>query len=181
MEKADINKLKALEQEFNQIEKTYQDICDKLNEIYDPEIKNKIILRKKRLEIEMQEKEDEIKKLKSSTQKNDEFSDKCLLLSYLANRSIQEFELTEAIKNRDKSRLLVCIIHGDEFQCHYKFLERMQKDFLPDVLDLDQNKTAVKITKMMYSSELKNLNELPKYLLMNLAKNLVKKGNTSLE
>ena len=181
MEKADINKLKALEQEFNQIEKTYQDICDKLNETYDPEIKNKIILRKDRLEIEMQEKEDEIKKLKSSTQKNDEFSAQRSFLSYLANRSSQEFELTEAIKNRDKSRLLVCIIHGDELQSHYKFLERMRNDFLPRVLDLDQNKTTVKIKKMMYSSELKNLNELPKYLLMNLAKNLVNKGNTSLE
>jgi hypothetical protein len=181
MEKADINKLKALEEEFNQIEKTYKDICDKLNETYDPEIKNKLILQKKRLEIKMQEKEDEIKKLKSSTQKNDEFSDKCLLLSYLANRSSQEFELTEAIKNRDKSRLLVCIIHGDELQSHYKFLERMRNDFLPRMLDLDQNKTTVKIKKMMYSSELKNLNELPKYLLMNLAKNLVNKGNTSLE
>jgi hypothetical protein len=181
MEKADINKLKALEEEFNQIEKTYKDICDKLNETYDPEIKNKLILQKKRLEIKMQEKEDEIKKLKSSTQKNDEFSDKCLLLSYLANRSSQEFELTEAIKNRDKSRLLVCIIHGDELQSHYKFLERMRNDFLPRMLDLDQNKTTVKIKKMMYSSELKNLNELPKYLLMKLAQNLVNKGNTSLE
>jgi hypothetical protein len=180
IKKADMNKLKSLEEEFNQIEKIYQDICDKFNETNDPELKNKLTLQKKRLEREMQEKEDEIKKLKSSIQKNDEFSAQRSFLSYLANRSHQEFELKKAIEDRDSSRLLICIIHGDELQSHYKFLERMQNEFLPPILRLDQNTTTVKIKKMMYSSEFKNLNELPKYLLMNLAKNFVNKGNTSL-
>ncbi|MTJ10201.1 hypothetical protein [Anabaena sp. UHCC 0204] len=181
MGKADINKLKALEEEFNQIEKAYKAICDKLNETYDPELKNKLILQKDRLEKDMVNKEKEIEELKFSIQKNDEFSAQRSFLSYLANRSHQEFELTEAIENRDPSRLLVCIIHGDELQSHTKFLERMQNDFLPHVLGLDQNKTTVKIKKMTYSSELKNLNELPKFLLMNLRKTLLTRNSASLQ
>ncbi|MDD1465708.1 serine protease, partial [Dolichospermum sp. ST_sed5] len=152
----------------------YEAVYNQLNYTENAESRNNLQRQLNRIE-------QEIKKLTSSSKRNDDFSLQRSFLSYLANRSSQEFELIEAIKNRDKSRLLVCIIHGDELQSHYKFLERMQNDFLPHVLDLDQNTTTIKIKKMMYSSEFKNLNELPKYLLMNLAKNFVNKINVSLE
>jgi hypothetical protein len=47
------------------------------------------------------------------------------LLPYLANRSEQEFELGKAFQKFMKQippRPLVCVIHGDEFQSHDKFL-----------------------------------------------------------
>ena len=105
------------------------------------------------------------------------------LLLYLANRSLQEFELNKAIAidKRDTSRLLVCIIHGDQLQGHSKFLERMQNDFLPYLLDLDNNKTKVKIKPIEYSSELKDLNELPNFLLMKIKKSLSIQKSASLE
>ena len=181
MEKPNNIKLQQLEKRYQNIKQDIEKLNNQLNHTENARTKNNLEREMNSLYEELEKIDQETKGLKSSIKKNDRFSSQRSFLSYLANRSSQEFELTEAIKNRDKSRLLVCIIHGDELQSHYKFLERMQNDFLPHVLDLDQNKTTVKIKKMMYSSELKNLNELPKYLLMNLAKNLVNKGNTSLE
>ena len=181
MEKPNNIKLQQLEKRYQNIKQDIEKLNNQLNHTENAITKNNLEREMNSLYEELEKIDQETKGLESSIKKNDEFSSQRSFLSYLANRSSQEFELTEAIKNRDKSRLLVCIIHGDELQSHYKFLERMRNDFLPRVLDLDQNKTTVKIKKMMYSSELKNLNELPKYLLMNLAKNLVNKGNTSLE
>ena len=181
MEKPNNIKLQQLEKRYQNIKQDIEKLNNQLNHTENAITKNNLEREMNSLYEELEKIDQETKGLESSIKKNDEFSSQRSFLSYLANRSSQEFELTEAIKNRDKSRLLVCIIHGDELQSHYKFLERMRNDFLPHVLDLDQNKTTVKIKKMMYSSELKNLNELPKYLLMNLAKNLVNKGNTSLE
>jgi hypothetical protein len=181
MEKPNNIKLQQLEKRYQNIKQDIEKLNNQLNHTENARTKNNLEREMNSLYEELEKIDQETKGLESSIKKNDEFSSQRSFLSYLANRSSQEFELTEAIKNRDKSRLLVCIIHGDELQSHYKFLERMRNDFLPHVLDLDQNKTTVKIKKMMYSSELKNLNELPKYLLMNLAKNLVNKGNTSLE
>ncbi|MDB9479053.1 hypothetical protein PN463_10545 [Dolichospermum circinale CS-537/03] len=181
MEKPNNIKLQQLEKRYQNIKQDIEKLNNQLNHTENARTQNNLEREMNSLYEELEKIDQETKGLKSPIKKNDELSAQRSFLSYLANRSSQEFELTEAIKNRDKSRLLVCIIHGDELQSHYKFLERMRNDFLPDVLDLDQNKTTVKIKKMMYSSELKNLNELPKYLLMNLAKNLVNKGNTSLE
>ena len=181
MEKPNNIKLQQLEKRYQNIKQDIEKLNNQLNHTENARTKNNLEREMNSLYEELEKIDQETKGLESSIKKNDEFSSQRSFLSYLANRSSQEFELTEAIKNRDKSRLLVCIIHGDELQSHYKFLERMRNDFLPHVLDLDQNKTTVKIKKMMYSSELKNLNELPKYLLMKLAQNLVNKGNTSLE
>ena len=181
MEKPDDIKYKELDKRFQEKKKDIEAVSNQSTETNNAETKNQLKRQEKRLYEELTQIEQAIKKLTSSSKRNDDFSLQRSFLSYLANRSSQEFELIEAIKNRDKSRLLVCIIHGDELQSHYKFLERMQNDFLPHVLDLDQNTTTIKIEKMMYSSEFKNLNELPKYLLMNLAKNFVNKINVSLE
>ncbi|MBK1990072.1 hypothetical protein A0J48_021510, partial [Sphaerospermopsis aphanizomenoides BCCUSP55] len=182
MKKADVVKLEDLEKRFQEKKKDIEAVSTQISETQDAETKNQLERKLNRLYEELAKIEQDIEKLKSSTNINRNLTkDIDPLLPYLANRSLQEFELKEAIENRDSSRLLVCIIHGHEFQSHYKFLERMQTDFLPHLLDLNQKKTTVKIKKMTYSSELKNLNELPKYLLMNLAKTFVIKSNVSLE
>ncbi|UUO13849.1 hypothetical protein [Dolichospermum heterosporum] len=147
MEKPNNIKLQQLEKRYQNIKQDIEKLNNQLNHTENARTKNNLEREMNSLYEELEKIDQETKGLKSSIKKNDRFSAKRSFLSYLANRSSQEFELTEAIKNRDKSRLLVCIIHGDELQSHYKFLERMQNDFLPHVLDLDQNKTTVKIKK----------------------------------
>lgn len=56
------------------------------------------------------------------------------LLPYLCDRSDQDRELNFAL-NRHKAerprRPFVCVIHGDELECHGEFLERMQHTVIP--------------------------------------------------
>lgn len=94
------------------------------------------------------------------------------LLPYLPNRSDQEFELGKAIQTYlqlNKSCPFVCIVHGNEFQCHDKFLERIQKLSLPKLLKLDANRVVIKDYALAWPSGLKSLEKLPEYLCNNLA------------
>lgn len=59
------------------------------------------------------------------------------LLPYLCDRSDQERELTEALtqhQKSDASRPFICVVHGDEFQCHGDFVERMRHTVLKRTL-----------------------------------------------
>jgi Domain of unknown function (DUF4062)/inactive STAND len=69
------------------------------------------------------------------------------LLPYLSDRSEQENELGQALEfhhqNRPR-RPFVCIIHGDEYECHDMFLERLQRIMLPQLLKLDNEHATIK-------------------------------------
>ena len=94
------------------------------------------------------------------------------LLPYLPNRTEQEFELGRAVQKlmtQTPRRPLVCIVHGDEFQSHDKFLERLRKVSLPRLLRLDLSQTAVKEYHLGWPSSLKSLKILPDRLCKNLA------------
>ncbi len=62
------------------------------------------------------------------------------LLPYLSDRSAQEAELGQALhllqKNQSR-RPFICIVHGDEFECHDMFLDRLLRDMLPNLLHPD--------------------------------------------
>jgi hypothetical protein len=61
------------------------------------------------------------------------------LVPYLCNRSDQERELTQALQEHQDTkprRPLVCIVHGDEFECHNEFLDRMQHTSISRSLNL---------------------------------------------
>ncbi|MEG4118404.1 hypothetical protein QUA43_13135 [Microcoleus sp. N9_B4] len=106
------------------------------------------------------------------------------LLPYLANRSEQEFELGKAFQKFMKQippRPLVCVIHGDEFQSHDKFLERLQKLSLPRLLGFDFNQTVVKEYPLHWPSGLKNVDELSERLCKNLADSVLGRSFASLE
>lgn len=106
------------------------------------------------------------------------------LLPYLPNRSEQEFELGKAIQLLLKKVLphpLVCIIHGNEFQSHDKFLERLRKLSLPRLLGLDPKQTVVKEYCLNWPAGLKNLDELSERLSKNLADNVLGSSFASLE
>jgi hypothetical protein len=58
-------------------------------------------------------------------------------LPYLCDRSEQEDKLREALelhRSRPLRRPLLCVISGDEFECHDKFIERLTDDLLPNLL-----------------------------------------------
>lgn len=62
------------------------------------------------------------------------------LVPYLCNRSDQERELTHALLEHQATkprRPLVCIVHGDEFECHNEFLDRMQHTSISRSLNLN--------------------------------------------
>ncbi|MBW8873858.1 MAG: DUF4062 domain-containing protein [Acidobacteria bacterium] len=64
------------------------------------------------------------------------------LLPYLCDRSTQEFELEEALAARPRNRPLLAVVHGDEYQSHEMFFERLQKVSLPRLLDLGDQATV---------------------------------------
>jgi hypothetical protein len=93
------------------------------------------------------------------------------LLPYLANRSIQEVSL-EAVLNslRPKNiRQMVCVIHGDENECHDKFLDRLEHNSLPRYLDLLPQRTSVKRYYLMWPEQCRQSNDLHERLGRNLA------------
>jgi hypothetical protein len=60
------------------------------------------------------------------------------LLPYLCDRSSQEAVLKAALEKHEhlSHRPFVCIIHGDEQECHDMFLLRLQRITLPSLLNL---------------------------------------------
>ena len=62
------------------------------------------------------------------------------LLPYLCDRSDQERELRAELRTHlaeNSRRPFVCFIHGDEFECHREFLERMQHTVFSQTLNLE--------------------------------------------
>ena len=68
------------------------------------------------------------------------------LLPYLCDRSEQEAELDRALLYRKKNferRPFVCIVHGDEYECHDMFRMRMKDNLLPRLLNLGQDSDPI--------------------------------------
>ena len=106
------------------------------------------------------------------------------LLPYLPNRSDQEFEIGTALQLLLKQVLpspMVCIIHGNEFQSHDKFLERLRKFSLPRLLGLDPSQTVIKEYCLNWPTGLKNLDSLREQLCKNLADSVLGYSFASLE
>jgi inactive STAND len=102
------------------------------------------------------------------------------LLPYLVNRSKQEYELEKGIKKLvEKAPIspLICIIHGDEFQSHDKFLERLHKVSLPKFLGQD----SIKQYHLPSPPKLKNSHEFSDYLRNKLADIVIQRSSASLE
>jgi len=69
------------------------------------------------------------------------------LLPYLCDRSEQEDALAEALRLHQRERgerPLVCLIHGDEQECHAEYLERMQYRSLRKFFNLEARRMEVK-------------------------------------
>lgn len=77
------------------------------------------------------------------------------LLPYLNNRSQQKDELAEVLslcQNDLHRKPLVGIIHGDEHECHDKFLEKLQLDLLPELLNLAPGNDTIERLRLNWPS-----------------------------
>lgn len=84
------------------------------------------------------------------------------LLPYLADRSEQEFKLQDALDRHQQAHPLIVIVHGDEFQCQDKYLERVQSVSLPRMLQLNNDLEIVKAYPLDWPARIPDLNELPR-------------------
>ncbi len=80
------------------------------------------------------------------------------LLPYLCDRSDQEIELGRVLSNHRKQtprRPFVCIVHGDEFECHSDFLDRLQQVSLPGVLELRKRGLSIEDYTLRWPSNIR--------------------------
>jgi hypothetical protein len=86
------------------------------------------------------------------------------LLPYLCDRSDQEGELGEAMSAHLKERPrrpFVLIVHGDEDECHTEFLERLQDESLPALLDLKRRRLPVQSFALPWPESLRAAGRTP--------------------
>jgi inactive STAND len=94
------------------------------------------------------------------------------LLPYLLNRSEQKDELEKALQNYLKKPSfspLVCIIHGNQFQSHDRFLERLKKLSLPEWIGLDPSQTSIKDCILCWPAGQKSVDNLESHFCKDLA------------
>jgi hypothetical protein len=105
------------------------------------------------------------------------------LLPYLADRGEQEFRLGEVLQrlSQRSPSPIVCLIHGDDLQCHDKFLERLTQVTLPKLLKLDSGRETIKDYPLNWPVRYQNMSELHKRLHKNLADTIVDQRLASLE
>jgi inactive STAND len=106
------------------------------------------------------------------------------LLPYLPNRREQEEELEKAIQGHLQGvsrNPLVCIIHGDEFQSHERFLERIKKRSLPIFIGLDINQTNIKDCILCWPSEKKKMDNLEARFCKDLAEKFLRNNSATTE
>lgn len=102
------------------------------------------------------------------------------LLPYLVNRSQQEYELEKALKNfiqKASISPVICIVHGDEFQSHDKFLERLHEVSLPKLLAQE----SIKTHHLPSPPKLNSLPDFSDYLRHQLAYIVVGHSSATLE
>ena len=77
------------------------------------------------------------------------------LIPHFCDRSEQLTELEKAIRGRRPNRPFICVIHGDEQECHEMFLQRLLHRSLPRILKLAKDQTITKVYRMAWPSSYK--------------------------
>lgn len=93
------------------------------------------------------------------------------LLPYMVNREDQEYRLGRFIQRPGaKQRTpVVCLIYGDEFQCHEMFLERLKFVSLPRLLDLRFQQNTILPYLLHWPTRFQDMAELHDKLRKHLA------------
>ncbi|MEY2976275.1 MAG: hypothetical protein ACO3NK_05305 [Prochlorotrichaceae cyanobacterium] len=99
-----------------------------------------------RLQQQIKEKKEEIDRYKREYPQADRLNASVAqnvppLLPYLADRDPQRDDLDavlKKLKQQSTKRPIVCILHGDEKQCHDMFLQRLREEILPQSLEIER-------------------------------------------
>jgi hypothetical protein len=102
------------------------------------------------------------------------------LLKYMMDRSEQELLLQDALNDYDQRAPLVVLVHGDEFQCHDKFIELMQRVSLPRMLRLDAEQQTIKSYQIDIPTSL-SLDRQPQWMLKKLSEEVLRHSSGSRE
>ena len=139
-------KIKDTEKEIKDTEKSLLEIEERISEyVYYRDIPQKDIKDKRELETRSRELRAKLIGLNKNRDRLKEGRDIPPLLPYLVNRDNQEFKLKEALKkmfNHPYPQPLLCIIHGDQFQCHDTFFQSLEKVSLPKIFKGNTNITT---------------------------------------
>jgi len=106
------------------------------------------------------------------------------LLPYLSDRSYHETELGKALHAHQQSkprRPFICIVHGDEFECHDMFLERLRLVSLPRALKLDTERVYIKDYLLQWPSSAETRQNHFDLVRSHLASTLVGDSAASIE
>jgi hypothetical protein len=101
------------------------------------------------------------------------------ILPYLSNRSIQSAELELKLDECEdclNSKPLVAFIHGDELECHDKFIKRLHEITLPKMLR-GQSNVSVDLTRVEWPSVDLNLTSRYKKMTCDIAKAITDNRN----
>ena len=69
------------------------------------------------------------------------------LLPYLCDRGLQDHTLgvqIEQLRGQPDRRPLICIVHGNDEQCHFQYADRLDKELLPKLFGLDKQREQLK-------------------------------------
>lgn len=81
------------------------------------------------------------------------------LLPYMCDRSDQELELAPALRRHQTEtprRPFLCVVHGDQDECHSEFLERLQHDTIPRFLKLKARSILVEHYTLPWPSQIRS-------------------------
>ena len=92
------------------------------------------------------------------------------LLTYDLNRGAQEFQLSETIEHLDPSLVkpVLCILHGDQRECHEKFIRCLEKTGLRRLLRLQPTQAPCRYLITKWPSQPDELDHFHKRYCMHL-------------
>ncbi len=105
------------------------------------------------------------------------------ILPYLSDRSEQATELETALDECEDilhEKPLICLIHGNEIECHDKFIKRLHEVILPETLD-GSGKMPVDLTTVEWPSVQANLKVRYKKLTNNINNKLTGNRRAKIE
>jgi hypothetical protein len=105
------------------------------------------------------------------------------LLLYLADCDDHEIVIQDSTQTLQDhhNRLVVYIIHGNEYQSHDMFLERMQKLILPRLLTTSAHELVVKDYLLHWPHEYRDETKLRRWLLQKLSEQIDPKNFNTIE
>jgi hypothetical protein len=95
--------------------------------------------------------------------------DDLLFYSVNCDSQIDQLEETLAQHGSQPCCMLACMLHGDINQAQDMFLKRVQVELLPQILDLDLERTPLGVYHLPWPGQVQKLADLPRLLNKNLA------------